>query len=79
MKSQSQADTQKNSKDQSKKQRPTYVGGVNIVNNAAYRQTISEMPKAISIENFDFSLDGMSGVEVVQYMVQWALEAANGA
>ena len=59
-----------------KKQRPSYVGGVNILNNASYRKTISEMPKAISIDNFDFSLDGMSGVQIIRHMVEWAMGAS---
>ena len=59
-----------------KRQRPSYVGGVNILNNAAYRHALSDMPRAISIDNFDFALDGMNGAEVVLHMVNWTLSAA---
>ena len=37
----------------------------------AFRHTISSMPKAISMEHFDFQLDGMSGPEIVHEMVKF--------
>ena len=44
---------------------------------AKIRHTISQVPKSLRPQDFDFYLDGMTGEEIVMHMVQWTMQTGD--
>ena len=44
---------------------------------ADIRHTISQVPKTLRPQDFDFCLDGMTGEEIVMHMVTWTMEGGH--